>query len=129
MDMPLTLRFANIGGALMLAVGLLGLFRPDLLARLLSISAVGRLGLAEIRGSLGGLFVALALTVLIAQERNIFAVAGVAWLGAAAGRSFSWWRDGSREARNAVAIAAELLLGYLLLAPVIAVWWRVLFGG
>jgi hypothetical protein len=122
--MTLTTRLAHIGGVLMLALGLLGLFAPGPVARVLSISPVGRLGISEIRATYGGLFLAMGLTVLMAGDTTLFALAGVAWMGMAAGRSISWWYDRSRDSRNLLALGIELVLGYLLLAPVIAIWWR-----
>jgi uncharacterized membrane protein len=122
--MTLTTRLAHIGGVLTLALGLAGLFAPGLVARFLSITPVGRLGVSEIRATWGGLFLAMGVTVLLARDTTLFALVGVAWVGAAAGRSISWWYDRSREQRNLLAIGVELVLGYLLLAPIIAIWWR-----
>lgn len=124
MDMILTTRLAYIGGVLTLAMGLLGLFAPGMVARLVSITPVGRLGVSEIRATYGGLFLAIGVTVLLAGDTTLFALAGAAWVGAAAGRSISWWYDRSREPRNLLGLGVELLLGYLLLAPIISIWWR-----
>lgn len=124
MDMTLTTRLAHIGGVLTLAMGLLGLFAPGVVARLVSITPVGRLGVSEIRATYGGLFLAIGVTVLLARDTTLFALAGVAWVGTAAGRGISWWYDRSREPRNLLAFGVELVAGHLLLAPVIAIWWR-----
>ncbi|HSG90107.1 MAG TPA: DUF4345 family protein [Pseudomonadales bacterium] len=128
MDMMLTTRFANAGAVLTLGLGLVGLFAPGVLARQLSLTPVGRLGVSEIRATFGGLLAGLATTVLIAQDRSLFALVGAGWVGAAVGRMLSYVRDGSHEAKNVAAIGMELLLGYLLLAPVVAIWWRELFA-
>ena len=124
MGASLTTQLANAGAIVTLALGLLGLFLPGKAAQLVSITPVGRMGVAEIRATYGGLFTMLAAVVLIAQERALFAMVGTAWAGAAAGRLYSIWRDGSREPKNLVGFAFELSLGYLPLAPVFALWWR-----
>jgi hypothetical protein len=123
-ETTLTTQFAYAGALITLALGLLGLFAPTRLARLVSITPVGRVGVSEIRATYGGLFTALALTALIAQERALFGVVGAGWAGIAAGRLWSFWRDASRERRNVIALLMELGVAYLLVAPVIAVWTR-----
>lgn len=126
--MTLTTQFAHVGALITLAFGGLALFAPGRAAKVASISPVGRVGLSDIRATHGGLFVALAATALIAQERALFAVVGAAWAGAAAGRLLSFWRDQSREQRNLAMLALELFVAYLLVAPVIAIWWKELFA-
>lgn len=108
---------ANAGAIATLLLGCLGLFSPARAAAFTSISPIGATGVSEIRATYGGLFVALALVCLAAQSTPIFATAGAAWIGAAAGRFWSVLTDGNREAKNLGGIAFELAIGVLLLAP------------
>lgn len=108
---------ANAGAIATLLLGCLGLFSPARAAAFTSISPVGATGVSEIRATYGGLFAALALICLAAQSTGIFATAGAAWAGAAAGRAWSVLVDGNFEAKNLGGIAFELTIGTLLLAP------------
>lgn len=126
--MTLVFQLANLGALITLGFGFMGLFLPGSVARFVSLSPLGSMGVSEIRATYGGLFAAAAGAVLFAQDRLLFALLGTAWVGAAAGRLFSWWWDRNRRARNVGAIAFELAVGYLLLMPVIASWWRNALG-
>lgn len=108
---------ANVGSVATLLLGCLGLFFPSRAAAFTSLSPVGRTGLSEIRATYGGLFAALGLACLALQSIAVFATAGLAWVGAAAGRAGSVWVDRNREPRNLGGILFELVLGLLLLAP------------
>jgi len=110
---------ANLGAVATLLLGCLGLFFPSRAAAFTSIAPIGRTGVSEIRATYGGLFAALGLACLALQSLAVFSTAGVAWMGAAAGRAWSALIDGNREAKNLGGIVFELLLGLLLLAP----WW------
>lgn len=121
--MGLSTQLANAGAVITLLLGVFGLLLPGRAARFVSVTPVGRVGTAELRATYGGLFIALGAAPLIAQDAGVFAVVGAAWMGAAAGRSLSYWYDGSREGRNLAAIAMELVVGWLLLAPMLADWW------
>jgi len=107
---------SNLGAAITLGLGLLGLFAPERAARLVSVRPVDRLGRSEIRATYGGLFAALGLACLLTQAPAAFLAAGIAWLGAAAGRTFSAVVDASRSRANLGAVAFELAVGLLLLA-------------
>ncbi len=107
----------NVGALATLGLGLLGLFRPHAAARFTSLSPIGALGVSEIRATYGGLFTALGGLALVTQESSAFLVAGIAWLGAAAGRGYSVFADDNREARNLGGIAFEAAIGCLLLFP------------
>lgn len=108
---------ANAGAVITLGLGLLGLFAPARAAGFTSIQPVGLIGKSEIRATYGGLFAALGLACLLTQAPGVFLAAGLAWTGAAVGRTFSVVVDGSRSAKNFGAIAFELIIGLLLLAP------------
>lgn len=108
---------ANFGAVATLLLGGLGLFFPSRAAAFTSIAPVGRTGVSEIRATYGGLFASLGLACLALQSTAVFSTAGVAWVGAAAGRTWSVLIDRNRESKNLGGIVFELVLGLLLLAP------------
>lgn len=113
---PLAALMHQLGALLVLAVGIAGFVRPDLLAKRLEITAGGPSGLSELRAALGGVMAALALFCLWAQEPLVFAALGVAFLGAAAARVFDL--AAGRRARGIwVGLGVDLLLAVLLLFP------------
>lgn len=126
--MTLAFQLGNLGALITLGLGVMGLFMPGMAARFTSITPVGNMGVSEIRGTYGGLFLAMAGVVLLAQDRLLFALLGTAWIGAAAGRLFSYWWDRNHQLKNVGGILFELAIGYLCLMPVIASWWRNLFA-
>ncbi|MFM7275249.1 MAG: DUF4345 family protein [Gammaproteobacteria bacterium] len=103
-----------------LGMGGLGLFAPDRAAAFTRISPLGVDGRSEIRATYGGLFAALGLCCLAAQSDAVFLTAGVAWLGAAAGRIASVAMDRNHGARNLGAVAFEAAIGIPLLLPMLA---------
>lgn len=103
-----------IGSLITLLLGFLGLFAPAAASSFTSMEPVGLLGRSEIRATFGGLFVALGLCGLVAQSALVFFVIGTAWLGAALGRFFSVFVDGSRSARNIAAAVFEAAVGVML---------------
>jgi hypothetical protein len=54
---------------------------------------------------------------LVSQSSSIFLVAGVVWVGAAAGRMWSVIIDRNTETKTLGDIAFELAIGLLLLTP------------
>lgn len=108
---------AQLGALLTLALGLMGLVRPDAASAFTNVQPVGVIGRSEIRATYGGFFLLLGATCLATQEPWAFTTVGLAWLGAAAGRLASVVLDESREAQNFGGIAFEGVIGLLLLAP------------
>lgn len=108
---------ANAGALATLILGILGLLAPAKAARFVSISPEGANGMSEIRATYGGLFVALGAWCLTSQSYVVFTVAGVAWIGAAAGRVFSMFIDKNGDVRNLGGVVLELVIGLLLLSP------------
>ena len=84
------------------------------------IAPLGIDGRSEIRATYGGLFAALGLCCLGAQTDAVFLTAGIAWLGAAAGRLASVLMDRNTSARNLGAVAFETLVGVPLVLPWLA---------
>jgi hypothetical protein len=75
---------ATLGAALTLALGLLGACAPRTAARLVGIEPQGGVGLAEVRATYGGLFIALGSGCLLLGHPVAYGMAAAAWLGAAA---------------------------------------------
>ena len=113
-----SLMIANLGACLTLGLGLLGLFAPAKAAALTSLAPVGPNGRSEIRATYGGLFAAMGLSCLAAQAEGVFLTVGVAWIGAAIGRSWSVVVDQNFSPKNLGGVAFECLIGLLLTAPV-----------
>ncbi len=107
---------ANIGAAVTLALGLLGLLAPGKAAKVTNLQPLGKTGTSEIRATYGGFFAALGALCLVSQAPPIWLATGLAWLGAAAGRALSVAVDRNRDPKNLVGIAFEAIIGLLLLS-------------
>jgi hypothetical protein len=105
----------NAAALITAALGLMGLLLPTKAAQLTSIRPEGLLGTSEIRATYGGFFLALGAYALYAQADIVFAVAGVAWLGAAGGRLLSVVVDRSVSAKNLAAVVFEAAVGGMLI--------------
>ncbi len=114
--MTLTDVLNNAGAAATAGLGIMGLVWPHAAARFTNLEPQGRIGVSEIRATYGGLFLALGAWALWAQQPAAFTVAGVAWLGAAAGRLLSVAVDRSTEPKNLGGIVFEAAIGALLLS-------------
>lgn len=104
------------GAAVTAGLGLMALAKPDRAASFTSIRPDGAVGVSEIRATYGGFFLALGGAALAWQDPAMFTATGLAWIGAAAGRSISVVVDRSTSPKNLGAIAFEGLIGALLLA-------------
>lgn len=121
MELPVS---ANTFGALATAgLGVFGLFWPEAAARMVGIVPDGERGLSEVRATYGGLFLVLGLYAVVWQSTEVFRGLGLAWMGAAAARSFSYVKDDSRSGANVGGIAMEAVLGASMLIP-----WDLFFG-
>ncbi|MGH0030798.1 MAG: DUF4345 family protein [Myxococcota bacterium] len=115
--MDVYLALGNLSAAITAGLGGLGLFAPARAAAFASVAPVGPNGTSDIRATYGGLFAALGLACLVAQSPPIFLAAGLAWVGAAAGRVWSVLVDRNLDPKNLGGIGFELAIGLLLLAP------------
>lgn len=81
----------NIAAAVLtIGFGLFGLVAPRYTAAALDlVPGPSNMGLSEMRASVGGLFVALGLACLILGTPIAYAMTGIAYAGAAAGRIVS----------------------------------------
>ena len=114
--MDVSLLLNNAGALVTTGLGAMALVRPSLAAAFVSIRPEGPLGVSEIRATYGGLFAALGSYALLRQQPEVFAIAGIAWIGAALGRTLSVVVDRNVAAKNLGAIAFEAAIGLLLLA-------------
>lgn len=106
----------HVGALVTLALGGLGLVRPEAAARLIGLEASARLGASELRATYGGFFAALGAFALLTRDEVAFALVGAGWLGAAAARiGDALLRGGDRSVWRAALFEAALAL--LLLAP------------
>lgn len=121
MDLPVSVN--TFGALITLGLGVFGLFWPLSAAKFASIQPDGERGISEIRATYGGLFLSMGLFALIAQTSDVFRLVGVAWIGAAAARSFSYAHDNSRSGANLGGIAMEAVIGLTMLLP-----WETFFG-
>jgi len=105
---------AGLGATLTIGLGIFGLVAPLHAAKWVGLSPMGTRGIAEIRATYGGLFVAIGLVCLVLRQPPAFAVASAAWLGAALARAISMvlTRDFSRA--NAGGVVLEAGIGGLL---------------
>jgi hypothetical protein len=108
---------ANLGACATFALGALGFFAPARVATEVGIAALGVDGRAEVRATYGGLFFAVGGLCMLAQDATVFAVAGVAWMGAACGRALSMLWDRAAGPRGVAGLAVEGVIGAALLAP------------
>jgi hypothetical protein len=106
-----------VGATITAGMGALGLFKPLAAAKLVGISPSGKLGLAEVRATYGGFFLALGLFAIWSRSSTVFVALGLAWAGAAAGRIVSIVVDGSFSLKNVGAVAFEAAIAWLLLTP------------
>jgi len=100
-----------------LGVGILSIVRPAAAERFTGLKATGPRGISEIRAVLGGLFVGLAIAVLIYRTASAFGTLGIAYLAIALVRLISIFADRAATTSNLVSLISEVVFGVLLLMP------------
>lgn len=115
MHMTLSVSLANLGVIISLLLGLLAVFRADLIQSFVSIRAVGKEGLSEIKATYGGFFIGISLYALITQSSMVFTVIGIGWLSAALIRFLSMLSQGY-SMRNLGGVIFETVVGLLCLS-------------
>jgi len=121
MELPVSVN--TLGALVTLGLGVFGLFSPHGVAQFVGIQPDGERGVSEIRATYGGLFLALGLFAIVVQNSEVFRAVGIAWIGAASARSYSYVRDNSRSGANLGAIVMEAVIGLSMLVP-----WDSFFG-
>ncbi|KAB0681282.1 DUF4345 family protein [Aureimonas leprariae] len=108
-----------VAGAVTLLVGLVGLFAPKLLLRILKLQAlpVRPEAVAEGRSTIGGFYIGTGLmTVLLFDQPVVQIMLGGAWALAAFGRLVSILSDKGGTVFNAAALVLQLALAAMPLA-------------
>lgn len=84
----------NLGAALMVFVGLVGVFKPASMIDPLGISTSSPLGISEVRAIFGGLQLGGGLAALVLQDQSVFVALAMGWLAATLVRFYSMAVDG-----------------------------------
>jgi len=105
----------QIGAVLSVILGLLAVFFPRTIEKLVSIQAVGKLGVSEIRATYGGFFLGISIFALYSQDKNAFIALGLGWLSAALVR-LGTFIFGNATRENAGGIIFEAVIGLLCLS-------------
>jgi len=110
---------ANLGAAVNVILGCLGLLFPQQVSRVLAMRPEGPRGISEVRATYGGFFLGLGLGCLATQSDTVFLVAGSAWYGAAIARLMSVMADKSRSRENIIGFVVEATVGMMLLSAIL----------
>jgi hypothetical protein len=94
--------------------GLFALFAPTKIEGFTGIKPVGGRGITEIRAIFGGLFIGLGLAAFILDSSVAYPVLGITYFAIAAVRAVSMFFDKSIERSNIISLAAEIILGIIL---------------
>jgi hypothetical protein len=108
----------NTVGALgTVGMGCLGLVTPHAASKFTGLTAKDKTAFAEFRATFGGSFVLMGAIPLVTNNSWAYFMAGMFWVGAAAGRAVSIVLDaGHREVRNVGGVFFEGAFAGLLLA-------------
>ena len=116
--MSISLLLSNIGVLISLTLGLIALFRPQLIQTFVSVQAIGKEGQSEIRATYGGFFIGISLYAIATQSNDAFIVIGIGWVTASFIRFLSLFNDAFTQ-KNIGGVIFELLIGLLCLANLI----------
>jgi hypothetical protein len=107
----------NVGAIGTIGMGCLGLVTPHAASKFTGLSAANKTAFAEFRATFGGSFVLMGVIPLLSQNSWAYFMAGMFWMGAAAGRVVSIVLDrGYREGKNVGGVFFEGAFAALLLA-------------
>ena len=98
-----------------IATGLFSLVKPLSVRAFTGLEVTGPRGVTEIRAVLGGFFIALGAAPLLFRNTDMFLMLGSAYCGVAAVRAFSMFLDKSLTQSNYISLAAEVILGIILI--------------
>ena len=97
-----------------IATGLFSLIKPLAVRSFTGLELPGPRGVTEIRAVLGGFFIVLGAVPLVFHSREMFLMLGLAYLGVALVRTVSIFWDKSFVQSNYISLAAEIVLGIIL---------------
>lgn len=106
---------ANAGAVTTALLGCLALLAPDAVSRVLGVRPEGPLGIAEVRATYGGFFLALGIGCLFTQSVTAFGLVGMAWCGAAVVRALSTLDDQGEAWKHRAGVLFEAGVGAALL--------------
>jgi hypothetical protein len=95
--------------------GAMSIVSPSAAERFTGLTASGPRGVSEIRAVLGGLFVGLAIAVLIYRTSAAFGTLGIGYLAIGFVRAASIYADHAPTPTNWLSLAFEIVFGILLL--------------
>jgi hypothetical protein len=104
-----------IGAILTTVLGIGGLLKPLVVAKLVGLTPSEPHGISEIRATLGGFFIGLGGFALYSQNTVIYEAVGIGWVGAAIARIFSLIIDRKINKENIGGVILEGGIGILLL--------------
>lgn len=87
---------AKLGALIMISVGAIALLSPQKFSELTELKASSPLAKAEVRGAIGGMFVALGLFALLVAGRDssiLYGALAAGWLGVFIGKLVSMFKD------------------------------------
>jgi len=108
----LTLKY--IAAVATILTGVISLFWPLKVLGFTGLDVNGGRGVTEIRTILGALFVGLGAAVLYYNMPEAYQVLGITYLVMALVRGISMFADRSVVSSNVISLAAEILLGIIL---------------
>lgn len=106
-----------IAVTLTILTGLISLVNPRGVEGFTGLTAPGGRGVTEIRSILGGVFIGLGIAVLLLGTRETYQMLGIMYLTIGAVRLVSIFLDKSSVQSNWISLAAEIILGILLVVP------------
>jgi hypothetical protein len=98
-----------------IATGLYSLLTPRAVQGFTGLSLPGSRGVTEVRAVLGGFFIALGAAPLLFNSADMYLMLGIAYLAVGVVRAVSMVVDKSWERSNAISLAVELVLGFILI--------------
>jgi hypothetical protein len=109
---------SNIGVTLTLVLGLIAILSPQRIQVFVSISAIGKEGVSEVRATYGGFFAGISVYALCSQSSEAFLTIGFGWLVASLIRLVTLF-SGSYSLKNLSAVIFEGSIGSLCLVSII----------
>lgn len=94
--------------------GLFSLVAPTKIEGFTGIKPIGGRGITEIRAIFGGLFIGLGLAAFILDHSVAYPMLGITYFAIAVVRAISMVIDKSIERSNIISLAAEIILGIIL---------------
>jgi len=108
------------GAALLVLVGLIGIFKPAAMIKPLGLQAQTPLAMSEVRAIFGGINFGGGLVALYLQQPGVYLLLGMAWLMAALVRFYSMKVDSLNLKDSIAALLVDGGMALLFLSSVLA---------